>query len=170
MWSSKITNKTCLKPEVAELCWPANYCMNTYIPYNLYYKAHQIFDWSQVFSRERRCSWSSADRRCYNYIWEISNFIAFSGAAYIRGLAVYRLGLFVSYAHVFVIFLRNSVGIVLRRPLRTFRSAKRSSTWRRLCTVSVYFMYIVACPVISNVKLVSTALHCSDLCLRNTVL
>ena len=30
--------------------------------------------WSQVLSREWRCSWSSADRRCSNYIWVISNF------------------------------------------------------------------------------------------------
>ena len=32
--------------------------------------------WSQVLSRKWRCSWSSADRRCYNYIWVINNFIA----------------------------------------------------------------------------------------------
>ena len=47
--------------------------------------------WSQVLSREWRCSWSCADRRCSNYIWVISNFIAYSGAAYIRGLAVLLL-------------------------------------------------------------------------------
>ena len=28
--------------------------------------------WSQVLSREWRCSWRSADRRCSNYIWVIS--------------------------------------------------------------------------------------------------
>ena len=28
--------------------------------------------WSQVLSREWRCSWSSADRRCSNYIWVIT--------------------------------------------------------------------------------------------------
>ena len=44
--------------------------------------------WSQVLSREWRCSWSSADRRCSNYIWVIDNFIAFSCASYIRGLTV----------------------------------------------------------------------------------
>ena len=44
--------------------------------------------WSQVLSREWRCSWGSADRRCSNYIWVINNFIAFSGATYIRGLTV----------------------------------------------------------------------------------
>ena len=33
--------------------------------------------WSQVLSQEWRCSWSSADRRCSNYIWVINNFIAY---------------------------------------------------------------------------------------------
>ena len=33
--------------------------------------------WSQVLSREWRCSWSSANRRCSNYIWVINNFIAY---------------------------------------------------------------------------------------------
>ena len=44
--------------------------------------------WSQVLSREWRCCWSSADRRCSNYIWVIDNFIAFYGASYIRDLTV----------------------------------------------------------------------------------
>ena len=33
--------------------------------------------WSQVLSWEWRCSWSSADTRCSNYIWVINNFIAY---------------------------------------------------------------------------------------------
>ena len=37
---------------------------------------------------EWRCSWSSADTRCSNYIWVISKFIAYEGEAYIRGLTV----------------------------------------------------------------------------------
>ena len=44
--------------------------------------------WSKVMSREWRCSWSSADRRCSNYIWVINNFIAQQGRTYIRGLTV----------------------------------------------------------------------------------
>ena len=44
--------------------------------------------WSQVLSREWRCSWSSADRRCSNYIWVIDNLITHQGAAYIRDLTV----------------------------------------------------------------------------------
>ena len=31
--------------------------------------------WSQVLIWEWRCSWSSADRRCSNYIWVINNFL-----------------------------------------------------------------------------------------------
>ena len=37
---------------------------------------------NQVLSREWRCSWSSAERRCSNYNWVINNFVA-------RGLMVY---------------------------------------------------------------------------------
>ena len=33
--------------------------------------------YSQVLSRGWRCSWSSADRRCSNYIWVINNYIAY---------------------------------------------------------------------------------------------
>ena len=42
--------------------------------------------WNQVLSQKWRCSWSSADRRCSNYIWVINNFIAYYGVAYSRGL------------------------------------------------------------------------------------
>ena len=34
------------------------------------------------------CSWSSADRRCSNYIWVIDSFIAYLGSSYIRGFTV----------------------------------------------------------------------------------
>ena len=44
--------------------------------------------WSYVLSREWRCSWRSAERRCSNYIWVINNFIVCKGAPYIRGLTV----------------------------------------------------------------------------------
>ena len=37
-----------------------------------------------MLSWEWRWSWSSADRRCSNYIWVINNFIANSGASYIK--------------------------------------------------------------------------------------
>ena len=47
--------------------------------------------WSRVLSREWRCSWSSADRRCSNYIWVINNLIAYKGAPYIRYLTVHYI-------------------------------------------------------------------------------
>ena len=40
-------------------------------------------------SRWWRCRWSSADRRCSNYIWVINNFAAHWSATYTRGLTVY---------------------------------------------------------------------------------
>ena len=47
--------------------------------------------WSQVLSREWRCSWSSADRRCSNYVWMVNIFIAYQGATYIINLTVNSL-------------------------------------------------------------------------------
>ena len=44
--------------------------------------------WSQVLSSERRCRWSSANRRCSNYIWVIRKFITYYDAPYIGGLTV----------------------------------------------------------------------------------
>ena len=43
---------------------------------------------SQVLSQEWRCSWSSADRRCSNYIWVVDNFIVYEGVPYIRDMTV----------------------------------------------------------------------------------
>ena len=46
-----------------------------------------------MFSREWRCSWSSADRRCSKYIWVINNFVAYYGATYNKDLAVVICGM-----------------------------------------------------------------------------
>ena len=35
-----------------------------------------LIHWSQVLSREWRCSWGSADKRCSNCIWVSNNFVA----------------------------------------------------------------------------------------------
>ena len=47
--------------------------------------------WSQVLSREWRCSWSSTDRQSSNYIRMINNFIGYWSVTYIRGLTVHIL-------------------------------------------------------------------------------
>ena len=72
--------------------------------------------WSQVLSWEWRCSWSSADRRCSNYIWVINNCIAYKGATYIRGFTVQTTGDELLNMKKKCWFLANaifSVGIVL---------------------------------------------------------
>ena len=65
-----------------------------------------------LLSWEWRFSWSSADRRCSNYIWVINNFSAYWSAFYIRDLTVlctaerYRKDYFViNYATVVTILL-----------------------------------------------------------------
>ena len=47
--------------------------------------------WSQVLSREWKCSWSSAERRCSNYIWVVDNSIAYKGSSYMRDFMVFQL-------------------------------------------------------------------------------
>ena len=54
-----------------------------------------------MLSREWRCSWSSADRRCSNYIWVIDNFIAYKGASYIRGFTVASRALLITTSFEF---------------------------------------------------------------------
>ena len=46
------------------------------------------FHWNQMLSRERRCSWSSADRRCSNYICVVFSLIVHLSALHIRDLTV----------------------------------------------------------------------------------
>ena len=49
--------------------------------------------WSQVFSRVWRCSWSSADRQCTNYIWVINkNYQQFKKNNHIMPLTISRHG------------------------------------------------------------------------------
>ena len=63
-----------------------------------------------MLSREWRCSWSSADRRCSNYIWIIDNFIAYYGAPYIRGFTL------IQYHHCQC--LGSLSGCVTRSPVK----------------------------------------------------
>ena len=45
--------------------------------------------WSQVLNGKWRCSWSSANRWCSNYIWVINNLIAYYSASSIRHFTVF---------------------------------------------------------------------------------
>ena len=56
--------------------------------------------------RNWRCYWSSAGRRCFNYIWVINNFMAHQGATYIRdfsGMLVRRISI---HDVLFICFVR----------------------------------------------------------------
>ena len=87
-------------------CWDRNILNNSQISYirctksenwNVSCLALQLpcpIHWSQVLSWEWRCSWSSADRRCSNYIWVINNFIAYYGASCIKDFMVHVYKLF----------------------------------------------------------------------------
>ena len=66
---------------------------NFALPSNHLCKTHQIqqikcFLARFLFRQEWRCSWSSADRRCSNYIWVVSKFIAYEAATYSRDWTV----------------------------------------------------------------------------------
>ena len=64
---------------------------------------------AQVLSREWGCKWSSAGRRCSNYIWVINNFNDYLGAPYIRNLTVYG----------------HDSGYIIGSTLRSFISLRR---------------------------------------------
>ena len=94
----------------------------------------------QVLSGEWRCSWSSADRRCSNYIWVINNFIASESATYIRGLMVNLWG---GFWHLHWTLLRDQWWRVVasRSPScserccsqtagQSCRGCRRGRTWR----------------------------------------
>ena len=83
-----------------QICYIRNFsCINIYLHTDIYRKLsnirftkspnlivshlglqlslHNTVDWSHVLSREWRCSWSSAGRRCSNYIGVTNNLIAY---------------------------------------------------------------------------------------------
>ena len=94
--------------------------------------------WSQALCREWSCSWSSADRRCSNYIWVINNFIAYEGAACIRALMVFAIplpGVVYVYLTCINCIDKQSRASWVRTPLSSSCNALRSK--QRWC----YFAY-----------------------------
>ena len=67
-WMSQVTSS-----HVIDYCQISNINHTKYQNLNVSHLILQLTKWaiywSQVLSREWRCSWSSADRRCCNYIW-----------------------------------------------------------------------------------------------------
>ena len=84
---SKLSHEDSCKHTVKSLIWGApNH--KTLISLVSFCSCLCAIYWSQVFSREWRCSWSSADRRCSNCSWLVNISIAYKGALYIRDLTV----------------------------------------------------------------------------------
>ena len=90
--------------------------------------------WNQVLRWEWRCSWSSADRRCSNYIWVINNFIAYYGASYIRELTVCMYIAELSTWHVSWKAYRISQYNCCNVPRKCHRVPDRifQSTWKQM--------------------------------------
>ena len=90
--------------------------------------------WSQVFSGEWRCSWSSADRRCSNNIWVISNLIAYKSASYIRDLTV--------------ILYENCIWIIIKftsckiSTCRDMHVPRRFRSYYIICSCTCYCIYL----------------------------
>ena len=86
--------------------------------------------WSQVLRWKWRCSWSSADRRCSNYICVINTFITFQCASYIRDAAFYGV--------VFGIWYIAGVGVRICK----ICSYKIWPKKQRICISWLYFFVI----------------------------
>ena len=74
--------------------------------------------WSQLLSREWRCSRSSTNRQCPNYIWMINKFIAYKGTSNIRGFRVgisnirgFRVGFWRIYMCYWALMSYYSTGV-----------------------------------------------------------
>ena len=88
-WPRSMLRYCVTRPQWLELRLLNILCIFHDMPSGLYYKSHHITKlqclssrlwaiyWSQVLSREWRCSLSSTDRRCSNHIWVINSFIAY---------------------------------------------------------------------------------------------
>ena len=71
-----------------------------------------------MLSREWRCSWSSADRRCSNYIWVIDNFIGYKDASYIRDFTVVQILHMDDKNHIKTVFLDIGISLLKIRRLQ----------------------------------------------------
>ena len=110
-------------------------------------------NWSQVLSRSWRCSWSSADRRCSNYIWVIDNIIAYQGASYIRDLTVLDIGMWARFVnaldcahhHSFVILYFTKVLLFACCIYKWHKTVKWHWLIALRCGCVVWSDYVVEC-------------------------
>ena len=86
-----------------------------------------------MLSQEWRCSWSSTDRQCSNYIWVIKNLISYQCVTYIRGLTVSLHWL----CHVTSYFTTSFAHCPLWRNLEHATASHTITYWRLVTPVCV---------------------------------
>ena len=115
-WNQKTRTSPFIAPYIAMICSFLIYRTNTNTQ-NCFSSRLLVFlcpiHWSQVLSQEWKCSWSSADKRCSDYIWVNNLFIAYQGATYIRGLTVELLMADVQFLSILCYFLSLLLSLLL---------------------------------------------------------
>ena len=103
--------------------------------------------WCQVLSREWRCSWSSADRRCSNCIWVINNFTAYKGVSYIRSVTAnpfqdIPMSHNIRDMNNYCFHLARSQGVIVQIEILCMEHdfQHRCKTWRLMPTTKIIFM------------------------------
>ena len=122
--------------------------------------------WSQMLSREWRCSWSSTDSRCPNYIWLIDNLIAYQGAAYIRDLAVCSITLqwiCPRQAHLSPYNKTGTMGLGIYTELIWNYETYNLLIWKDNDDFFVDYLWTFLMILISLLSLNNTGLHLSTL-------
>ena len=96
-----------------------------------------------MLSQEWRCSWSSADRRCSNYIWVIDDFIGYKDASHIRDFTVVQILHMDDKNHIKTVFL--DIGISL---LKIRRSQDRLIFNKGIPILVRQLLYIETAPIL----------------------
>ena len=127
--------------------------------------------WTQALSWEWRCNWSSADRRCFNYIWVNNNFIAYLGAPYIRDLTVMHFHQAFILSHVGntdakVTLVRLATNTILSLFRSTVRIHQRRCSWSnadRLCYNYIWVIdKLITYEAVAYIKYLTVRSDCHD--------
>ena len=90
-----------------------NEAHRAWVPSNLQYKPQQI---PKLLCFSSHLAVDFADRRCFNYIWVINNFISYQCATYIRGLTACVMGSTVRKIDFYISQLNSSPTLRFIRP------------------------------------------------------
>ena len=94
--------------------------------------------WSHASSWEWRCSWSSTDRPCSDYISVINNLIAHKGATYIRDLTVYGIGELWSGYDSNIMIISSTACTQSKQMLQALKDIFFCWSWLTLRNISIW--------------------------------